>query len=85
MCAGAFLPPPLQQAWEDLGVVVMQGYGATECGPAASTTRQDHALGTVGRPLQGFEVRLADDGEILRGADRLRGLLAATRRRRRPR
>ena len=32
VCAAAFLPPSLQQAWEDVGVVVMQGYGATECG-----------------------------------------------------
>ena len=65
LCAGAFLPPSLQQAWEDLGVVVMQGYGATECGPASVTTRADHALGTVGKPIDGFEVRLAEDGEIL--------------------
>ena len=41
VCAGAFLPPSLQQAWEDLGVVVMQGYGATECGPASV----DHEAG----------------------------------------
>ena len=65
VCAGAFLPPALQQAWEDIGVVVMQGYGATECGPASCTSRTDHGLGTVGRPIAGFEVRLADDGEIL--------------------
>jgi long-chain acyl-CoA synthetase len=63
--AGAFLPPSLQQSWEDLGVVVMQGYGATECGPASCTTRADHGLGTVGRPIEGFEVKLAPDGEIL--------------------
>ena len=28
--AGAFLPPALQQAWEDIGVTVLQGYGTTE-------------------------------------------------------
>jgi long-chain acyl-CoA synthetase len=65
VCAGAFLPPSLQQSWEDLGVVVMQGYGATECGPASVTTRQDHALGTVGKPIEGFEVKLSPEGEIL--------------------
>ena len=37
--AGAYLPPDLQQAWEDLGVVVLQGYGATECGPAVGQHR----------------------------------------------
>jgi long-chain acyl-CoA synthetase len=65
VCAGAFLPPALQQAWEDLGVVVMQGYGATECGPASVTTKQDHGLGTVGKPIEGFEVRLSPANEIL--------------------
>ena len=64
VCAAAFLPPQLQQAWEDLGVVVMQGYGATECGMASVTTKDDHGLGTVGRTIPPIEVRLADDGEI---------------------
>jgi long-chain acyl-CoA synthetase len=62
--AGAFLPPALQQAWEDLGVTVLQGYGATETGTGACTTLDDHGLGTVGRPAGGIEMRLADDGEV---------------------
>jgi long-chain acyl-CoA synthetase len=62
--AGAFLPPALQQGWEDLGVTVMQGYGATETGIGTCTTLDDHGLGTVGRPPVGVEVRLAPDGEI---------------------
>jgi long-chain acyl-CoA synthetase len=62
--AGAFLPPALQQAWEDLGVIVLQGYGATETGTGACTTLDDHGLGTVGRPPSGIELRLADDGEV---------------------
>ncbi len=62
--AAAFLPPALQQAWEDVGVVVMQGYGATECGPASVTSKTDHGLGTVGRTIPPVEIRLADDGEI---------------------
>ncbi len=65
VCAAAFLPPALQQSWEDVGVVVMQGYGATECGPASATSRQDHGLGTVGRTVPPVQVRLAEDGEIL--------------------
>jgi len=63
--AAAFLPPSLQQAWEDLGVVVMQGYGATECGVASATNQRDHGLGTVGRTIPPVQVKLADDGEIL--------------------
>jgi long-chain acyl-CoA synthetase len=63
--SGAFLPPSLQQAWEDLGVVVMQGYGSTENGFGTCNTPQDHGLGTVGRPVPPVELRIADDGEIL--------------------
>lgn len=64
VCSGAFLPPALQQGWEDLGVIVMEGYGATETGIASCTTLGDHGLGTVGRPPAGIQVRLAPDGEI---------------------
>ena len=63
--AAAFLPPSLQQAWEDLGVVVMQGYGATECGVASATSQRDHGLGTVGRTIPPIQVKLAEDGEVL--------------------
>ena len=63
--SGAFLPPALQQAWEDLGVVVIQGYGSTENGFGACTTREDHGLGTVGRPMPPVRLRVADDGEVL--------------------
>jgi long-chain acyl-CoA synthetase len=62
--AGAFLPPAIQQAWEDLGVTVLQGYGATETGTGACTTLEDHGLGTVGRPVKGIEMRIAPDGEV---------------------
>ena len=64
LSAGAFLPPALQQGWEDLGVTVLQGYGATETGPGSCPTLEDHGLGPVGRPPEGIEMRLADDGEV---------------------
>ena len=63
--SGAFLPPALQQAWEDLGVVVVQGYGSSENGFGTCTTPEDHGLGTVGRPMPPVELRVADDGEVL--------------------
>lgn len=62
--SGAFLPPALQVAWEDLGVTVLQGYGATESGTGTCTTLDDHAPGTVGRPPTGISLRIAADGEI---------------------
>jgi long-chain acyl-CoA synthetase len=74
VCAGAFLPPAVQQAWEDLGVVVMQGYGATETGSGTINSWRDHPLGTVGRPLAGVEMRIAEDGEVqFRGPTVTRG------------
>jgi long-chain acyl-CoA synthetase len=62
--AGAFLPPALQQAWEDLGVIVLQGYGATETAAGSCTTMDDHPLGCVGWPPEPVQMRIADDGEI---------------------
>jgi len=62
--AGAFLPPALQQAWEDMGVTVLQGYGTTETGTGCCTTPEDHGLGTVGRPPEGIEMRIVESGEI---------------------
>lgn len=64
LSTGAFLPPALQQAWEDLGVIVLQGYGATETGTGACTTLDDHKFGTVGRAPEGVTLRIADDGEV---------------------
>ncbi|HET7830896.1 MAG TPA: AMP-binding protein [Candidatus Limnocylindrales bacterium] len=62
--AGAFLPPALQQAWEDMGVIVLQGYGATETAAGSCTTMADHPLGCVGWPPSPVEMRIAGDGEI---------------------
>jgi long-chain acyl-CoA synthetase len=74
MTDGAFLPPALQQGWEDLGVTVLQGYGATETGTGSSTTLDDHGLGTVGYAPAGIEMRLADDGEVqFRGPSLFKG------------
>jgi long-chain acyl-CoA synthetase len=61
--------------WADMGVDVLQGYGATEMGPVVSFTRPErNIVGTVGEPIPGVEVRVANDGEILaRGPGRFAG------------
>jgi long-chain acyl-CoA synthetase len=48
------------------GVWVLEGYGMTETAAVGTlNTIAEHKLGTVGRPLPGCDVRIADDGEVL--------------------
>ena len=57
------------------GIPVMEGYGMTETSTVATSSRPDaHRFGSVGRPLDGVEVKIAEDGELLlRGANIFRG------------
>jgi long-chain acyl-CoA synthetase len=57
------------------GTPVLEGYGMTETATVATTsTVGDHKFGTVGRPLPGVEIRIADDGEVLiRGGNIFQG------------
>ena len=60
------LDPELEAFWRKLGYVVIQGYGLTETAPMVSINHPFQAShGSVGRPVAGVEVKLADDGEIL--------------------
>jgi long-chain acyl-CoA synthetase len=63
---GAHLKPELARWWEGIGIKVIQGYGMTEASPVVATgTLKDRDPESVGRPLPGVEVRIADDEEIL--------------------
>jgi long-chain acyl-CoA synthetase len=52
------------------GIMVVEGYGMTECfAPATMSNLADYRIGTVGRPLPGVDIKIAEDGEILVGGD----------------
>jgi len=67
---GGALPGPLEQFWNALGFVLIQGYGMTETTALITLNHPFHvARGTIGKPLAGREVKLGPDGEVLvRGA-----------------
>ena len=63
---GARLEPEVGRFFIALGVHLLQGYGQTEAGPVIAANRPDRVkIDTVGPPLTGVEVRIAEDGEIL--------------------
>jgi long-chain acyl-CoA synthetase len=60
------LDPELEQFWSRLGYIVIQGYGLTETAPIVTLNHPFHARkGTVGKPIAGVQVKIADDGEVL--------------------
>ncbi|QOC91010.1 AMP-dependent synthetase/ligase [Micromonospora craniellae] len=67
---GAPLGARLGHFFRGVGVTVCEGYGLTETSPAASANLPDYTrIGTVGRPLPGVTIRIADDGEVLIAGD----------------
>jgi len=62
---GAPLSREVMELFAAFDLPIYEGYGLTECTTAASVNRPDaYRFGTVGKPLPGVEVRLAEDGEL---------------------
>ena len=74
------LDPALEEFWGGLGFLVVQGYGLTETAPIVTLNHPLHARkGTVGKPIHGVDVKIAEDGEILvRGDNVSQGYVGGT-------
>ena len=61
------LSPELEEFWRRMGFAVIQGYGLTETAPIVTLNHpfKKSREGSVGTPISGVDVRIAEDGEIL--------------------
>jgi long-chain acyl-CoA synthetase len=67
-CGGAAVPIYVHEFFQAIGIPIQEAWGLTETSPVITLngwTPGDMRLGSVGRPLPSYEMRVADDGELL--------------------
>ncbi|HZO11700.1 MAG TPA: AMP-binding protein, partial [Polyangiaceae bacterium] len=66
LSGGAGLKREVKELFHECGVLIIEGYGLTECSPTLTLNRpESFRFDSVGKPLPSVELKLADDGEIL--------------------
>ena len=66
LSGGAGLKREVKELFHEAGVLIIEGYGLTECSPTLTLNRPDaYRFDTVGKPFPSVELKLAEDGEIL--------------------
>lgn len=64
------LPREINEFFNAAGIPILEGYGITETSPVlAVNTFENFKFGTVGKPLPGVDIKIAEDGEILTRGD----------------
>ncbi len=77
---GAHLDPFYIKEFEKYGIMVLEGYGMSECSPViSSNTPEDHKAGSIGKPLPNVEVRFENDEILVRGSSVMKGYYRMTK------
>jgi len=66
LVGAAPMPREVLEFFDACGIRILEGWGMTEtCAAGTLNTNQEYSFGSVGRPLGGVEVTIAEDGEVL--------------------
>jgi long-chain acyl-CoA synthetase len=74
---GGPISKDIQKFFYNVGLLILEGYGLTETSPIVTINREnDFKFGCIGKPIQGVDVKIAQDGEILvKGPNVMKGYL----------